>query len=449
MKTLMTSCLAALVFAAALALAPAAAAQTTGYAAYTVSTYNGGPQGMAGRIRDNGSAVTVTRNLRSGLGGDPVVEGVVAAKGQLRIAVTNRVSAPGAVPPTYIYNATPATNPLPVASPTWPNVRNMSGLVRLGKYLYAMDYDNARVVEIDRVTYAETGVSYTVPASLTPAGFAARGQALIVVDNTLYGLFAFPNASFSNYADSLLVRFTVKGGKAIKVKANDTNAGLVKNAFAISAKGSNLFVAGIGGSQSGGAYNKASRLQRISATAADFTTAQVKNILRPTKDRPFEIRDISFKGGTAYVLLGAYDANFTMTGQLVSTTDFETFTVIDDFSAGAPGYFWSAQFVADNKRIYFGRGDRIVVYDAKNTSAPPVATLTLTPGSLISSGDPYDNINDFAYVGADGSSTALRGYRSPVQLSQGPQGQAARALAKGRPELTEEEQDQLDARFPR
>lgn len=444
----MTACLAALAFAAAPALAPEAAAQTTGYAAYTVYTFNGGPQGMAGRIRDTGSAVTVTRNLRTGLGGDPVVEGVATTGAKLRIAVTNRVPAPGAVPPTYIYDATPATNPLPVASPTWPNVRNMSGLVRIGKYLYAMDYDNARVVEINRNTFAETGVSYTVPASLTPAGFSARGQALTVVNETLYGLFAFPNASFSDYAGSLLVRFTVNAGKAIKVKATDYNAGLVKNAFAISAKGSNLFVAGIGGSQSGGAYNTASRLQRISATAADLTAAPVKTMLRPTKDRPYEIRDISFNGKTAYVLLGAFDATFTMTGQLVSTTDFETFNLVNDFSAGAPGYFWSAQYVADNNRIYFGRGDRILVYSAANT-ASPAATLTLTAGSLISSGDPYDNINDFAYVGADGSATALRGYRSPVQLAQGPQGQAARALAKGRPELTAQEQDQLDARFPR
>ncbi|WP_261402212.1 hypothetical protein [Chenggangzhangella methanolivorans] len=37
-------------------------------------------------------------------------------------------------------------------------------------------------------------------------------------------------------------------------------------------------------------------------------------MLKPSKDRPYDIRDISFKGSTAYVLLGAYDANFTMTG---------------------------------------------------------------------------------------------------------------------------------------
>ncbi|WP_261402211.1 hypothetical protein [Chenggangzhangella methanolivorans] len=221
---------------------------------------------MAGRIRDDGSAVTVIRNLRTGLGGDPIVEGVVPADGKFRIAVTDRVSAPGAIPPTYIYNAAPATNPLPSASPTWSNVRNMSGLVRLGKYLYALDYDNARVVEIAKGTFAETGVTYSLPARLTPEGFAARGQAIVVVNDTLYVLFAFPDGSFSNYADSLLARFTVKGGKSITLKEGDYNAGLVKNAFAIAANGSDLYVAGIGGSQGGGSYSKASRLQRIAAT---------------------------------------------------------------------------------------------------------------------------------------------------------------------------------------
>lgn len=442
MRTMISACLGALALAAAPALATDAAAEP-GFAAYTVYTYNGGPQGMAGRIRDNGRAVTVIRNLRSGLGGDPIVEGVATSDTKLAIAVTSRVGAPGAIPPTYVYNATRTANPPPLATPTWSNVRNMSGLERVGNHLYALDYDNARVVEINRNTFAETGVTYTLPADLVPAGFTARGQAITVVDGVLYGLFAFPNGSFSDYADSLLVRFTIKGGRSISVKDRDQNAGFAKNAFAIAAKGSTLFVAGIGGSQSGGSYNKASRLQKIDAAAANLAAAQVRTVLRPSSDRPYEIRDISFKGKTAYVLLGAYDANFTMTGQLVSTTDFETFNVINDFSAGAPGYFWSAQYVTDNNRIYFGRGDRILVYSAADT-ATPAATLTLTAGSLISSGDPYDNINDFAYVGAKGATTTLRGYRSPVQLSQGPRGQASRALAKGRPELTPAENAQVE-----
>jgi len=419
---------------AAPALAPDAMAQTTGYGAYTVYTYNGGPQGMAGRITDDGRSVTVTRNLTTGLNGDPQVEGVEPSDGKLRIAVTNRVAEPGAAPRTFIYNAARAANPPPVASPTWPNVRNMFGLVRLGDHLYAIDYDNGRVVEINRKTFAETGVTYTLPAGLTPNGFISRGQALAVVDGALYGLFSFPDASFANYADSLLVRFTIKGGVSIKVKAADANAGLVKNAFALVANGAELYVAGIGGSQSGGGYNKASRLQKVAA-AGSLAAADVVDVFKPSKQNPYEIRDVSFRGSTAYLLIGAYDRNFTLQGKLVSTKNFAKLKTIDDFTSGAPGYFWAAQYVADNDRIYYGRGDQIRVLDAADPDAP-VATLTLSPGSLISSGDPYDNINDFAYVGARGSTTTLRGYRSPTQISA-----AARALSHGKPELPRDERD--------
>lgn len=419
------------------------AAQETGYAAYTVSTYNGGPQGMAGRIKDDGRAVTAIRNLRTGLNGDPQVEGVMPTANGLRIAVTNRVSPPGAVPPTFVYNATPGTNPPPLFARTWSNVRNMAGLVRVGQYLYALDYDNARVVEINRSTFQETGVTYTVPASLTPDGFTAYGQSIIEVDGKLYGLFSFTDSSFSTYANSMLVRFTITGGGSITVGAKDYSRRLVKNGFALAASGPDLYVAGIGGPQTGGGYNKGSRLQKIARGAANLRTAEVVDVLKPGKKNPYEIRDVSFKGSTAYVLLGAYDSNFTLQGKLVSTTDFSTLTTIDDFSSGAPGYTWAAQYTPENDRLWYLRGNQIRVYNAASPTAP-AATLTLTPGSLISAGDPYDNLSDFSFVGAKGSATAIRGYKSPVQLSQSPRGRAARALAQGKPELSLDDELKLD-----
>lgn len=429
---------------AALGLAPSpAAAQETGYAAYTVYTYNGGPQGMAGRIRDTGTAITALRNLRTGLNGDPQVEGVMSTPTALRIAVTNRVAAPGAVPATHIYNATTAGSPAPLASPTWSNVRNMRGLVRVGAYLYALDYDNARIVEINRSNFQETGVTYTLPANLTPEGFTAYGQALVTVGGKLYGLFTFTDSSFSTYARSLLVRFTIQGGSSITVGPRDYNAKLVKNAFALAARGPDIYVAGIGGPQNGGSYSKASRLQKILHGSANLRTAEVTDVLKPSKQNPYEIRDISFRGNRAYVLLGAYDSGFTLQGKLVSTTDFAALKTVDDFTSGAPGYFWGAQYTPQNNRLWYARGNEIRVYTATNP-ATLVQTLTLAPGSLIAAGDPYDNINDFAYVGSEGSAVAIRGYRSPVQVSQSPRGQASRAAAQGRPELSAGERKRVD-----
>ncbi|WP_020180182.1 hypothetical protein [Methylopila sp. M107] len=435
--------LAALGLAAAPSLASAQNAQNS-YAAYTVYTYVGGPKGMAGRIRDGGgSAVTPIRNLKTGLNADPQVEGLMSDAGKARIAVTNRVAAPGAVGPTAIYNAASASNPAPLFTRSWTNVRNMSGLVRAGKYLYALDYDNARVVEINRSNFKETGVTYTLPADLVPKGFAAYGQAIVEIDGTLFGLFTFTDSAFATYRESLLVRFTIKGGSSIKVGKQDVNKKLVKNAFALAVSGSDLYVAGIGGAQSGGAYNPASRLQKITYGAKNLKKAEVTDVLAPSAQNPYEIRDVSFKGSTAYILLGAYDAGFTLRGKLVSTKDFASLKTINDFTSGAPGYFWAAQYTAENDRIWFGRGSEILVYDASST-ATPAATLALKPGSLISTGDVYDNINDFAFVGAKGSTKSIRGYRSPTQLSQSPRAQAARAIAEGRPELTADERRRVD-----
>ncbi|PZQ11581.1 MAG: hypothetical protein DI565_17745 [Ancylobacter novellus] len=444
MRTTISACLATLFFVSAAPIGAAAQEAARGYAAYTVYTYNGGPQGMAGRIRDAGTAITPIRNLRTGLNGDPQVEGVVPSGEKLRVAVTSRVAAPGAVPPTYIYNAVPATNPTPLASVTWPNVRNMAGLVRVGKYLYALDYDNARVVEINRSTFEETGVAYTLPASLTPNGYVAHGQAIVEIDGALYGLFSFTDSSWSSYAKSLLVRFTIKGGSSIKVGANNANPNFVANAFGLAVSGSDLYVAGLGGPQVSGTYNKKSRLQKIAYGATDLSAAKIKTVFKPSAENPYEVRDISFDGSTAYMLLGAYNASWQMSGKLVRTKNFTNLKTINDFSAGAPGYFWAAQYTPENNRIWFGRGNEILVYDAASPKTPKAA-LTLTAGSLIGSGDPYDNINDLAYVGAKGAVTTVRGYRSPVQASLSQRAAAARAVTQGRPELTPAEADLIGA----
>lgn len=415
----------------------------TTFTAYSVYYYdNQTPpvgHGMAGRIVDNGSTVTPLPDLKkTDLNGDPKVEGFADGGGTLRIAVTDYTA--GTARPTYVYGAAVPGTP---ATATWSNVTNLYSLVKFGSYLYAIDYDNARVVEINATTYAQTGVSYTLPAGLTPSGFIAHGQALAVVGGNLYGLFTFVDSAWSNYANSLLVRFTVSGGSSISVGANAYNGNFAKNAFSLAPQGNDLYVAAIGGTQVAGSYNPASRVQKIDYTAANLGAAAVIDVLSPSAAFPYEFRDISFKGATAYILLGAYNSSWQMAGKLVSTSDFSTFATVNDFSGGAPGYFWSAQYTADNDRIWFARGKQILVYSA-SSPATPVATLGLTAGSLISTGELFDNLNDLAYVGALGARTTLRGYRSPLQASRTARAMQGRTLAAGRPELTAEQLALLD-----
>lgn len=419
------------------------------YAVYTYNTTDPAGIGMAGRLFDYGAGVTPLRNLTTGLNGDPQVEGVVLSNGDLRAVVTNRVAPPGLTPDTFVYDAA-ATSPSVLFTEQWPNVRNIYGLVKVGDYLYALDYDNARITEIDPADFSETGVTYTLASGFIPAGFQAQGQAVIEIDDKLFGLFTFPDSTWENYAPSLLVRFTIQydsgaGKNVISVGTNDYNDGLVKNAFSLAVSGSDLYVAGLGGAQVGqdNQYNANSRLQKIAHGAADLKNATVYDVLQPSSSNPYEIRDISFDGSTAYVLWGTYNGSWSLIGKLEKTSDFTSFTLVDGFTSGAPGYFWAAQYTPENNRIWFAKGNEILVYDAGNLSTSPIE-LKIEPGSLISTGDTYDSLNDFAYVGATGTYRSIRGYRSPTQVSQTPRGRAARTLAAGKPELSAEQMIQID-----
>ena len=193
------------------------------YSAYAVYTYSTSPaSGMAGLITDNGGALsgalTTYADMETNLNGDPKVEAFAAESGatttsNLRVAATDRVaSTPGQ--PVYIYDPVDVVNNKPNPTPplvkqAWPPIENLYTVVRLGDYLYAIDYDIGRIIEINGTTpYAPTGVTYQQPVSTT-SGYPARGQELIVVNGVLYGLFAYPDSNFTNYDPSVVVRFNV------------------------------------------------------------------------------------------------------------------------------------------------------------------------------------------------------------------------------------------------
>lgn len=399
--------------------------------------------GMAGRITDNGiTTIAAIPGLEEDLNGDPQVAGFIDNSNNLRIAVTQYPITPQTVNVYDALTALPAVSP----SPTWSQVENLYSLVRLGNYLYAIDYDNARVVEINAAagTYTQTGKSYTLDSGLIPpGGFDPYGQALIVVDNVLYGLFTFADSTWDNYANSLLVRFTVDPGVSITVGADDTNGGFAPNAFALAANGDFIYVAAIGGKQgSSGTPNSATRLQKIDWTEADLEAETVVKVLDNT-DFAYEYRDITFDAsGNAYILMGTYgiySGDWKLAGQLVKTADFSSFSTVNSFTGGAAGYYWTAQYTPDNQRLWFARGNEILVY---GVSGSPSLVETLTMTDLKGSGS-FDNLNDLSYVGALSIPVSLRGYRSPIQASRKANALAARSLARGRPELTDEEWQSL------
>jgi hypothetical protein len=293
--------------------------------------------------------------------------------------------------------------------------------------------------------YAQTGASYTVPTVVqSGVTYYPHGVTLLNISGSLYGLFAFANSTFTTYIDSELIKFTIDGGVSITVGANNYNNKFAKNAFAMSVSGSKLYVASIGGYQSAG-HNSTSSIQSIAYSGTLHTTA-VSTVMSPSSTYPYDFLDISFNGATAYILMGAYNADFELSGTLLKTTNFTTFTAIDSFSS-IPYYVWDAQYTSDNNRLWYVRGDEIWVYDAAKTTSP-VAELTLTAGSLLSTDEPYpyNNISNFSIVDPSGRK-AVHGYRSPIQVSHSEWATRARALAQGRPGLTPEQLDQLNREF--
>jgi hypothetical protein len=253
-------------------------------------------------------------------------------------------------------------------------------------------------------------------------------------------------------SNSLLVKFTITAGSphnTISFGANDYNSSLASNTVAAafdSNGGHYLYTAAIGGSQSS-SYNSGSAIQKIDLTTANLSTATVTTLLSGATTHT-DYLDISTDGaGKFYILSGLYNSTFTsLTGLLQSTTNFASFTTVDTISS-APGYCWAAQWTPDNNgRIWQGRGNEIVIYDATTSPVSTVATLSINSGTtgwnLISSGELYTNLNNFSYVGASGF-FARRGTTSPIQASNQVWARKARAITQGRPSLTKEEFDRL------
>jgi hypothetical protein len=458
----------------------AIAAAVDAIAAAAVYTYNvGSGVGMATVIVDNGgslpsshapapSVLTVTPNMETRLNGDPKVEAFTdsasTTASDLRVIATDREAGKNRdvniYDPVNFLNSPTTVSNNPIDTQTWPE-ENLYTVVRLGNYLYGIDYDLGIVFEVSgTLPYTATGRTYQQPVSRT-SSYPARGQELIVVDGVLYGLFAYPDSSFTNYDPSVVVRFDVSGTNITAVATSDETpvptpppptpptqrTSFSENAFALATDGSYLYVASIGGRQGQGSANVNSALQRIPAGFLNGDPALP--VLDPTQlpNGQYEFRDICFDGnGTAYLFTGIYNNNWNMDWTIYTSaniTNPRSLIKFDD-ALNVAGYFWSAQYTADNDRLWFAHGNDIWVYDAANAASAGILTMSALIGS---STVPYDSLNDLCLVGVDttGRRRALRGYKSHWQRSNSDLARAVRALTKGRPEPTEEEVAQARA----
>jgi hypothetical protein len=412
---------------------------------YTVTNYS---TGAAGGIVDTGAAtVTVRQSQAEGFNGDPTVHTFFDVSNNPRVAVAQYTTSAEALVTIYNPNTDPWTQVGDAL--TWSSLSNIYGLVRIGNYLYAIDYDLARVVEIHASganIYQQTGAVFNFASALgglIPSGSHANGVALTVVGSTLYGLFSIvdnPWATNPTYTDSVVVKFTLTQGSSITVAAGDYNANLGKNAFTLIDQGTYFYVASIGGKQTYAAPNATSMIQRLDISGLTNLTTVLD-----TTALPYNMYDVTFNGGAAYVLAGYYsDSSWTnFVGYMKQYTvgaPFSSPATRDDMTGGVAGYYWGIEYTSENSRLWYARGNAIDLWNPVSTTA-----LVTNSGTALGTAT-YPIVNDMSYLSSVTLTGAkVRGYRSPMHASRTPHALALRSITQGRPEATEDEIKQANA----
>lgn len=392
--------------------------------------------GMEGNISDDGNNVAVTPNLNENLNGAPTVHSFTDTDNNPMLAVTDYED--GANRNVYIKDYSGTL----LYTLTWEHVENLYSLVRIGDYLYALDYDNARVVEIyatddEEPIYTETG--RTCPFSVS--GYNCFGMALAVVNNTLYGLFSVTDSTWADYQNSHVVKFDIPNDTSEDITITANNSNFEKNAFTLVEQSGYFYVCAIGGRQYNTGYNTNTKLQ-CAAVIGFSSTSIVSTVMSGNASLPYEFRDITFNGSTAYILTGAYNSSWNLAGKLISVTmtgsSYANEQTVVDFSNGVFGYYWSVLYTGDNSRLWFAKGNEIDIVDT---------TISLGISSLQNSQSlyTYTNLNDMCYIGTDPSAliAKLRGYRSPLQVSRTKVAADLKSITAGRPEATPEELEEV------
>ena len=307
----------------------------------------------------------------------------------------------------------------------WPSILNVYGAVAGGGFLYAIDFDNAKIAKI-----SITGGSPYVELN---ADIAA---------NKLYGLFITVDDLWAvnpNYKESTVVEIDLatfsETRKTKRVSVVDYNLNLGRNAFTLERYGNMLYVCSIGGKQGGGVPNPGSKLDIIELadtgdpTGLTFTTAFMAADLTPVLGEGPELRDITFTNdGNAYVLAGYFDPNYNeLNGQVLQ---FPAGNVEPDYLTGVwffPTYFPNqgavfAVLANDNNRIWLARGLYVDLCAQEVNNGEALTLLQTKAAYEINGPGNIYYLNSVTLYGEDPTATTdmsltKRGYQAPAFAS--------------------------------
>ena len=395
---------------ASLVAAMVVAMSTTawGNAAYSVVDTNY----STGRIGTIASTTgTVNQNAAGPLNGAPAVHTFKDANGQTRVLAYN-YSYSAVNPEAVVYNPATATwtSVKSIANLAGTDISNLYGVATIGNYLYAIDYESAKVVKINMTndSYSVEPTQYTLPGT---AGFEKHGVAITAVGNDLYALFTEVNDPWGN-ANYLTSKVVKLNKDTLAPVGNPVEVG--KNAFTLKYYNNKLYVASLGGKQQSDAYNSGqSRINVVNLATMTVTTPFTAGV-----NIPYDFRDITIgSNGTAYILVGKYINNYaTMQGQVYKTTA----TAIDSGNIGIPvqqqgatsntfntgGFCWALHYESSTDRLWFAKGNQVELH--AGSSYNPIRTPM--PAGTVLSPATYPNLNSITLFD---QGVTLRGYQAP------------------------------------
>jgi hypothetical protein len=327
---------------------------------------------------------------------------------------------------------------------------NPHGIVKVGDFLYIVEYDTAKIYRLDTSTFegkAAGNACQVTPVadatSLLPSklGLHHHGEALITLSNGgdkyVYALFTSATIDSAGYPDvyeqSTVVRYLVDSSSGNLSNSGVTRVG--KNATALIPIGSgrtvSILVPAIGGKQNYGSTNGTdSNLTRISAPFGSFTastliTGDAATALTSTGNYDIRGVAVSADGYNAYILLVTYNANYQACWRLYKTTvtvilnggghpisHLSGLTSVEN-GFGVPGYYW--EIIYDNTvsggRLWFLKGTPIRVsaggnYNPaiKNIAYPYTDDETAIAGNVNSA----DLIGEMLYQAEQGAMVNTR-----------------------------------------
>lgn len=409
--------------------------------------------GRAGILRDETTAIGVEGNKATGMSGDTrsywfkdgsADNKILLFQSRYERVVGGKINV---LPPVIeIRDAKTWAVSHTVNQPAdWPSILNVYGAVVGGGFLYAIDFDNAKIAKISMTgssPYVEIAAyTFTNPSYSADKSYGVALSADIAA-NKLYGLFITVDDLWAvnpNYKESTVVEIDLatfsETRRTQRVSTVDYNLNLGRNAFTLERYGNMLYVCSIGGKQGGGVPNPGSKLDIIDLadtgdpTGLTFTTAFMATDLTPVLGEGPELRDITFTNdGNAYVLAGYSDSNYNeLNGQVLQ---FPAGNVEPDYLTGVwffPTYLPNqgavfAVLANDNNRIWLARG-LYVDLCAQEVNNGEALTLLQTKAAYEINGPANTYyLNSVTLYGEDPTVTTAmpltkRGYQAPAFAS--------------------------------